>query len=120
MAVERGWHAPDGVSARGSFYSRWADRKHKKGLEFVSKHTGYVYQNVVKVNGKWEGRGFIGVEPKYANLSGGDKKLRSSPNITRNQLITAQKAGRNISFNVIKLRKPTIISFKKPTMIGAR
>lgn len=119
MAINRGWRNAV-VPSKGRLYSRFVDRKHKRGIEYVDKHNGYVYQNVVKVNGKWEGRGFIGVEPKYANLSGGDEKLRSSPHITKSQLVAAKKAGKNISFNTIKLRKPAIISFKKPIPIGRR
>lgn len=114
MAKLRGWSvSPSGQGARGAYYSRWADRKNKRGLEFVEKHSGRVYRNVVKVNGVWTGQGFLGIEPKYANLSGKDSKLESSPNITLRQLNVAQRTGKAIKFDTIRLRKPIMI---KPSL----
>ena len=89
MTVNVGWDARYG--AKGRFYSRWKNRFGSKFgadkeplLEFVDKHNGEVFEEVVwnPATKSWQGVGRpIAVEPKYANLSGADSKIKYTPHL---------------------------------------
>ena len=79
MAIRVGWK-----NARGRFYSRWENRFEKKKQNFVDKHSGEVFTNVLwnPATKSWQGVGRpIAVEPKYANLSGADSKIKYTPKL---------------------------------------
>ena len=85
MTVNVGWDAK--FSAKGAFYSRWKNRfgaKTRDNIEWVQKHTGEVFREVVwnPATKSWQGVGKpIAVEPKYANLRGADSKIKYTPRI---------------------------------------
>ncbi len=81
MAVNVGW---GNGRSKGAFYSRWNDRFSKTGKNFVNKHTGEVFREVVwnPATKSWQGVGRpIAIEPKYANLSGADSKITYTPKL---------------------------------------
>mgnify|MGYP001587508134 CR=1 FL=1 len=109
MAVNVGWDAK--YPARGSYYSRWKDKfgvKNSSNIEWVSKHDGHVYQNVVLRNGQWVGVGLVGLEPKYANRYSSDRKIRYIPK------------PRPFKVKTIFVGKKKAVEFKKPVTIFQR
>lgn len=111
MAIRVGWSGA-AVPSKGSFYSRYKNRFSRKidksNIEYVNKHDGEVFTNVVwnPATKSWQGVGRpIAVEPKYANLSGSDRKIKYTPRLP-----------------VIKIRRIEVphrapIIFGKPTRV---
>ena len=108
-----GWGRNSG--AKGAFYTRYSDRVNWKGVEFVDKHKNIVYRSVVQVPDDsekgfhYEGRGYIRTEPRYANLSGGDKNITYTPALKPlklRKIVLRGTLGPRASRTVLDIRKP--------------
>jgi len=123
MVVRRGW-----IDAKGRFYTRYVNRdesdkeyvvvnkRRVRNKEYVDKHTGKVYGTVENVgtaqNPHFIGVGYKGIEPKYANLSGGDDRVRYSSGTKY-----VPRKPRSFKVREIRVMNRPKVKFKKPVTI---